>query len=728
MHRTWTNNGKFTYTKSFRNLKNSKTKSFQYNETHTIPCPIKSTKSIIPKDLHLQKIFTTMLSSSNELSSIYSNLVSKVNIDINSRKKIFKKIREFFISNLVEYKIYFKTILLFDIISIECEKNKLLNTIEEIALGALILSVKFNYDENKMFSMKKFLKFYCDKVYTLNDIIEIERKALKTINYFLNYTTPMCFLEFFILNGIIYNIDNLNENEYHKIYSKTENVLEKIMEESNNYLKYNFFYLACSVVSYCRQIFHLEKWPFMLKNVFSIDFCIFQNEYNIYFSFKEKEKVSDKEIKTYINKKNSYNCTTYNCHTNKDIIINGNNNVVLLDLKSLNNSDRVTEEEKGYKNNNFNIYKKNNFKTINHYNNNIINININNVSVNSINNLYNSKTNKNINSNRFHYNSSNSTINDYSNKNNIKRSINIYEGIYKKSISKNKYKNRYKNKDDKNIKSTKNLAAIKEVKDYIDLKPYISPNKRKRKHYYINRIETSDKDNIKLNINETKKSENYNIIEEDNEGSMNNKSNNIFKDRKILSNYNNIIHFDSKIKNSNEKKDRQYLYENKNNNNSNENSSNNISEGKIDNINIKYSSNINIKEYNSNNSNNIYKYDENKNESNIIKNKYRKNISDTEKIKKILNYKCESSRIGQSYIKNKNMGNELLYTEDKEKYNKINNETEVKRNIDYKNINDFKEKEKEIKNKRIKIENKIKYNDLIKYKLAMSSYSINKRK
>ena len=126
---------------------------------------------------------------------------------------------------------------------------------------------------------------------------------------------------------------------------------------------------------------------------------------------------------------------------------------------------------------------------------------------------------------------------------------------------------------------------------------------------------------------------------------------------------------------------------------------------------MKYSKNINIKEYNSNNKNN-----------------FSKNINDSEKSRKILNNKCESSRIGQSYIKTKNNLNGLLYTLDKEKYNKINNETEIKSNIDYKNNDDFKEREKERKNKRIKIENKIKYNDLIKYKLAMSSYSINKRK
>ena len=211
MHRTWTNNDKFKYANSIHKYSNTKTKTFLISEKYLNPCPIKSSKSIIPKDLNLELIFTTMLKSSYDLNIMYSNLTSTVNIDIFSRKRIFRRIREYFISNLIEYKIYFKTILLFDIISIENERIKLLNNFEEIALGALMLSIKFNYDENKMFSMKKFLKFYGEQNYTLNDIIEIERKTLKIVHYFLNYTTPMCFLEFFILNGIIYNVDNLSQ-------------------------------------------------------------------------------------------------------------------------------------------------------------------------------------------------------------------------------------------------------------------------------------------------------------------------------------------------------------------------------------------------------------------------------------------------------------------------------------------------------------------------------------
>ncbi len=72
----------------------------------------------------------------------------------------------------------------------------------------------------------------------------------------------------------------------------------------------------------------------------------------------------------------------------------------------------------------------------------------------------------------------------------------------------------------------------------------------------------------------------------------------------------------------------------------------------------------------------------------------------------------------------------ILYSDNKETNNNnniIDNENTIKRSLAFKNIG-YKERER-IKKKNYKNEakNKMKYNDLIKYKLAMS-YSINKRK
>ena len=533
MRRTITNKNSFTYIKAIYKNSFSLSKSLRLSIAEITPCPIKPTENIIPKDLNLQKIFTNMIRSSQELSKTYSALVIKysfssitLNINLNNtkRKTILKKIRDFFLYYNIDYKIYYKTILLYDIISLENESKKILSSIEEIALGALILSIKFNYDENKMFSMKKFLKFFITKNYTLSEIIDIERKAIKIINYYLNFASPMCFLEFFLLNGIIYNIDNVNKEDYAKIYFQLENILGLIMEESYNYLKYSFFYLACAVVSYCREMFNLEKWPKMLKKVFSVDFYFFQTEYNYYFVEKEINK-DNYNNKIYSHKK-------YNYNNRKDIIINGSNNLVLLDLKNLynnsgNKNDNNNEKKDDNNNDNskirkqnyiFNSYKKNYYKEIDPYNNNIINISINNV---SFNNIYNDSTNtdsenKNNNSkekqnirtsikyNRFHYNIDNNSIfynNEVLNDNGSLLQNNI--------IAENNNKNNEKDEKHQNILNLKsNLTEIKETKD-LESNNFSSPPKIKRRHYNIFKKEDKFNQKIEEKIQNEENEEKY---------------------------------------------------------------------------------------------------------------------------------------------------------------------------------------------------------------------------
>ena len=524
MYRTLTNKEKFTYVKAIHKNNCSLTKSLRLKSASVTPCPIKPTENIIPKDLNLQKIFTIMLKSSQELSKTYSPSIMKntyanifLNININniSRKTILRKIRDFFLFHNIDYKIYFKAILLYDIITIENEKKKLFLSLEDIAIGSLILSIKFNFDENKMFSMKKYWQFYGEQNYTLNDIIDIERKAIKTINYFLNLTTPMCFLEFFLLNGIIYNTDYLDKNNYPKIYFETENTLENIMEESNNYLKYNFFYLACSVVSYCRDMFNLEKWPKAFKKVFSVDFYFFQNEYDFFFNKKENNNKGSYSISN-----KAYSHKTYNYNDSKDIIINGNNNVVLLDLKNINdNNNNIIKNKRN--NNYYNSYKRNYYKTIDHYNN-IINININNVSFNNIynnsstilenannnnntNNSNNSKDKKNIKSfksKRFHYKINNNSI---SYNNDIQNNNDIYNNSCQNNITTDNCSNNDKNigvNSNNNYIFSENLTEIKEVKDFPEQITFSSPPKRKRKHYYIYKKENIN--NIKIGENNEK--------------------------------------------------------------------------------------------------------------------------------------------------------------------------------------------------------------------------------
>ena len=559
MHRTWTSKDNFTYIKAIHKNNYSQTKSLLLGSGSFTPCPIKPTQNAIPKDLNLQSIFTNMLQSSQSLNKSYpiphkthiyqnTNLSSNriTNINNNTRKSILKSIYDFFIFFNIDHKIFFKTILLYDIISIENEKKKLLSSMEEIALGAMIISIKFNYIENKMFSMKKFLQFYGEQVYSLSEIIDIERKALQTINYFLNFTTPMCFLEFFLINGIIYNTDGLNKDNYAKIYIETENILKNIMEESNNYLKFNFFYLTCAVVAYCREIFNLEKWPKTLEKVFSVNYYYFKNEYTFFFG-----KIINASIgRIYDNK-------TFNSNGNEDIIIDGKNNILLLDIDNLENNNSINSLNSinsitsinSYNNyfgkyNHLNSHKTNNYKTIDYYNN-IINININNV---SFNNIYNNGIKNNF------IKKENINSNSLSNRSNYKRH---FTSIYYNNIK--KYNNRYnislqnvknsesEEKEKKEIAeyNNKNLSKklpeikeVKEAKDNSEINVYKSPPKRKRKHYYIFNKEENKYVRNNNNTIETEKKEIKNENEENMEKKENNKVNTIEKNRKIENNEN----------------------------------------------------------------------------------------------------------------------------------------------------------------------------------------------
>lgn len=680
MHRAWTSKDKFTYVKAIHKSNYSQQKSLRISSGIT-PYPIKPSQNMIPKDLNLQLVFTNMIKSSLDLSKKYSLSIKNIDIDINSndfsRKTILKKIRDFFLFYNIEYKIFFKTILLYDIISIENENRKLLSSAEEIALGALILSIKFNYDENKMFSMKKFLQLYGELAYSLSNIIDIERKALVTINHFLNYTTPMCFLEFFLINGIIYNIDNLGKDNYSKIYFEIENILYKIMEESNDYLKYNFFHLACAIVAFCREIFNLEKWPKTLQKVFSVDFSLFQNEFKRFFIKKEN------------NNNRIYDNKTYNYNSKKNII-NENNNIFLLNIENLENDNDINSNNIDNINNNdcksissrHNYFRKNktNYsnKTIDRYNN-IINININNVSFNNIynnNNKYKNYFNdeQNLDNNSILNRSQNSRNFSTVYYNNMKKNY-----IYKYNISslQNKLRNEIKNKNYEDIKNILNnsinldseLPEIKEeVKENIDLPKtniYNSPKKKPKNHFYIN-----------------KKEKNY-IYNRDDKGEEENEI--IGKNNNIIEDYNSNNN-DSQILLEIRKNDE----DNRKENNNNYEDKNNIEINQI--YGKKYRRKYYTYTHKNNIENNIILNEESQINRNINNDKYNKKEFNNNLDNSIIeNYKNKIIEDNNIRINNNNNFKENYKPNENYRYNliRLNNNINSKLNneINYKNNN-----------------------------------------
>ena len=608
---------------------NKKDKEKNNFESYPIK-PFQNTK--IPNDINLHKIFLFQKTSLHNINKTFSflNDIKYCNNKRNlNRRKILYKVKEFLYRYNIDYKIYYKIILLYDIILIENQKNKLLSN-DDIALGALVLSVKFNYIENKMISMKKFLNLYDNKIYTLEHLIKIERICLYLAKYCLSYNSPMCFLEFFFINGIIFSTDsikNLKKDICNKVYSKVEKILEQIMEESNNYLKYNFFYLVCAIVAYARENFELEKWPISLKKTFGIDFDNFKEDYDSLFV------------------KNNKNDIYFD--NNKEIIIKGNNNTILLNFQDKNNNGALSKSIS-----NFNLYQKTSHNLNNKYCNNIINININNYSID------------------------NNNINSY---------------LFKKSFRPDKNFDRF---------SLKKNETHRNLIHNINSKEILESNKNHIFRNDENNINIQDKNNSKSittycspekNIKIKKYLRNKNIYDEMEEENLKNCSNELNKEsNKIILDKRKNYNFSSRFKLNNFS------------------SSNNLN--KILDV------NNSVNNFNSRNSELTFKLHNTINENNTDR----------------LSIKNETPKKTSLYFTNKIDKKIILknYTERKmfqmktnfDSFNNFNKNTfeidNKKKNIDklYNNSHEKKKKDNKIKNK-------IRYNNLIKYKLSISSAS-----
>ena len=600
-------------------------KTYSKNDERLLEAyPIKPFQNIIPKDINLQKIFTIQRTSSQIINKRFSSLFNSTisNTNNTNRIKILNKVKEFILRYHLDYKIYYKMIILYDTLLIENEAKKLL-TNEDIALGALVLSVKFNYIENKMISMKKFLNLYDNKIYTLEKIIRIERICLYMSKYYLNYNTPMCFLEFFLINGIIFNTDSITKENYTKLYYKVENVLEKLMEESNNYLKYNFFHLSCSIVSYVRKKFELKKWPLPLKKIFGIDYINFEKEYNSIFIKDDKDNNS--------------------IDNKREIVIKGNNNTILLNFQD-------KENEKLSKSlSNFNLYQKTSDNLNNNkYCNNIINININNYSID------------------------NNNINSYL----YKKGFKLGKRFNGFSLTKNNLKYKFNSKLDK-INELKDISPDKEYDTKINNNNLLINNEKSFQITNESKSKTTYCSPQKNNILKTYKKNNiYN--EKDNNYNFSELNDEFNKTARAKKNYNFTSRF--KLKN----------YPSTNNLNFFFTEQNKVNSQKTKIIELK---------------NKVDKY-------NKIKVRLKKSDESPQKPSSFLTFK-----IGK-LLKAKNI-TERKILPIKSDINNTDFETPSKN----KRINEFNFQTNEKDKKDNKVKNKIRYNNLIKYKLSISSSS-----
>ena len=393
-----------------------------------------------PKDINLNDIFIRLVNS-NTLFNGENNIYIKLSEEqIIQRQNVIKSIKKFIYLNKIGYGIFYNIIFLFDILIYLDNKVKVIQNYEELGLGSTILMIKYMHEENKLIYVNIFQNFYERKYYSKIVLKQIEILCLKLINYYLNFPTPLLYMELYFLNGFLFKKDNIKTDTCFKLYSMALNILEKILTASNEYTKYSLINFVSGIISYCRQNYGLEKWPNILVKTFGISetnfgnvihdlFCTEENlniknmsvnnKKNIIFS-RYKEKIEDEKNKQQENKKINIH------HINKDIKVNKNN----------------FKEEKG--NSQINIFK---------INNNSMNINLNYRTTEEIKNsaLFRKISIK--------YNKNLKDLNLSNSSNNINQKIVLNTEIGReKTLENKKLKNAYKTPD----KITNNNQDIKE--------------------------------------------------------------------------------------------------------------------------------------------------------------------------------------------------------------------------------------------------------------------------
>ena len=281
-------------------------------------------------------IFEKMLHKANKL---YKNQFKFINITLNDeqnkkRYDIIISIKNFIINNSININIFYYIIYLFDLLIIRNNKYKLFSALEKIGLGALILSIKFYHENctNSVIKNKKYKLLYQNRYYSMEEVTKIELLCLKLINYDLTEPSSINFIELFLEDGIIFkssinsnknytqNNDGLNSLKYTILIN-----LENIMIYSNEYIKYNPFYLSCFVIEFSRNIFNLKMWPEIVCSTYDLLKINNYNEIYNELSSKYKNVVSNIKLNQKnknINKKEAITSRNNNNNSNLNLNLN----------------------------------------------------------------------------------------------------------------------------------------------------------------------------------------------------------------------------------------------------------------------------------------------------------------------------------------------------------------------------------------------------------------------
>ena len=340
-----------------------------------VPFSIKPVACSVPRDLNLKDIFIHLYNSSFLLYNDKKIYIKLTQDEIEKRKYIIESIKVFIINHRINYRILFNTIYMLDILICYNNKKNVISNMEQLGVGSAMLMIKFIYEEYMMISLNKFRTIFETNKYTLDQLQIIEMTCLKLIDYYLNFPTPLSFMELLLLNGIVFNTDEVKYETSHKIYNLIFVTLEKIMISSNEYVKYNPLYLCCSVVAYCRNFYGIEKWPKILAKVFNVNQKYFEDIYEEFFSSYNQHYIKSSIINGLLmnnklneNEKEINSNNKENININREVINNDiNANYINKDIHTIQKNKEINENNDINNNvikiNNKGLNIKVNFKT-----------------------------------------------------------------------------------------------------------------------------------------------------------------------------------------------------------------------------------------------------------------------------------------------------------------------------------------------------------------------------
>jgi hypothetical protein len=204
-------------------------------------------------------LLKAMIKSSNKLyENIKKNNLSW-NYRVKKRKYYIKKINEFF--NKFKFKIstFYIFIFLMDYIFIKKDnaiKYHLKN--EDIILGTLFLSIKFNEDYINIPSLKEISNYiFPSNYFSIDKLKLIEIKCLQILNYEIIYYTNYDYLTFFF---------NLNVNYSQKLKKECFQILNTLIQNSNEYIFIETYSLCIGILNYANEKLTNQKNDINLIN------------------------------------------------------------------------------------------------------------------------------------------------------------------------------------------------------------------------------------------------------------------------------------------------------------------------------------------------------------------------------------------------------------------------------------------------------------------------------